>query len=195
METKHTLNINPNLTDESRRSQSIDNIYYGVYIPFRFTREILKHLILNYSKIEGGFSPPLFFAVQGAKGEGKSFMIETLCKHYSIKYIPLSGAELCGSLEGDSNRKLMKVYNDACTCSYFDKSFSCIVIEDFHKSIAASNKNNTNRTTNSDTLVGQMMNMADHPYVNGVRTPIILTGNNFEVIYSPLTRNGRMGIL
>lgn len=171
-----------------------NDIYDGAYIPERFRNAVLKHMILNYSKNINSFSPSLLLAIQGTKGEGKSFMIKKLCEYYSIEYIPISGAELCGNLEGDSVKKLMIEYESACIKAATSRQLSCIVIDDFHKSLAASNQNNMFRTTNSDTLVGRIMNLADNPYIQNNRIPIILTGNNFRTLYLPLTRNGRMEI-
>ncbi len=186
-----------NLFKRNRNSEYINSdgdIYDGVYIPNRFRNAVLKHLILNYSKNINSFSPSLLLAIQGAKGEGKSFMIQKLCEYYSIRYIPISGAELCGNLEGDSVKKLISEYESACIEAATNRKLSCIVIDDFHKSLAASNQKNINRTTNSETLVGRIMNLADNPYIHNNRIPIILTGNNFTTIYSPLTRNSRMEI-
>lgn len=169
-------------------------LYNGIYIPLRFRNVVLKHLILNYSNNINSFSPPLMLAIQGEKGEGKSFMIEKLCEYYSIECIHISGAELCGSFEGDSIKKLMSEYDAACIKAEDDRKLSCIVVDDFHKSLAATKQDNVFRTTNSETLVGRIMNLADNPYVCNNRIPIILTGNNLTSIYSPLTRNGRMDI-
>lgn len=178
----------------NEQHNNFDNIYNGVYIPDRFRNVILKHLILNYSKNINSFSPALLLAIQGAKGEGKSFMIKKICEYYSIDYIPISGAELCGNLEGDSVKKLISEYESACIEAATNRKFYCIVIDDFHKSLAASNQDNINRTSNSETLIGRIMNLADNPYIHKNRIPIILTGNNFTTIYAPLTRNSRMEI-
>lgn len=170
------------------------DVYNGIFIPEKFKNTILKHLILNYSKNINNFSPPLILAIQGLKGEGKSFMLEKLCDYYSIDYIPISGAELCGNLEGDSVKKIIKEYESACIKAADNRGFSCIVIDDFHKSLAASNQDNMAKTTNSDTLVGRLMNLSDNPYICNQRIPIIVTGNNFKSIYPALTRHSRMEI-
>lgn len=180
--------------NNNKHINTADIICEGVYVPNRFRNVVLKHLILNYSKNINSISPSLLLAIQGPKGEGKSFMIRKICEYYSIKYIPISGAELCGNLEGDSVKKLISEYESACIEAATNRKFSCIVIDDFHKSLAASNQKNISRTTNSETLVGRIMNLADNPYVHNNRIPIILTGNNFTTLYSPLTRNSRMEI-
>lgn len=182
------------LNNKKDKVEQFDNIYNGIYIPQRFRNAVLKHIILNCSKDIGSFSPALLFTIQGPKGNGKTFMVKTLCEYYSIEYIPISGADLCGNLEGDSVKKLISKYESACIKAKTSRNFYCIVIDDFHKSLAATNQNNMSRTTNSEVLVGKMMNLAENPYMHENRIPIILTANNLTTIYSPLTRNGRMEI-
>ncbi len=168
------------------------NLYNDVYIPKEYHDTVLKHILLNASKNINSFNPSLFLAIQGEKGEGKTFMIEKLCQFYGINYIPVSGAELCGGLEGDAVEALMHIYEKACIDSSLYGKLSCIVIDDFHKSIAAYDPNNTSRTTNADNLVGRLMNLADKPYINNTRIPIILTANDYTNVYSALTRLSRM---
>jgi ATP-dependent 26S proteasome regulatory subunit len=74
-------------------------------------------------------------------------------------------------------------------------TISTIIIDDFDISIAAQ-KENTERTSNSDILNSLFMHLCDNPNeINGKTgikaTPIIMTGNNFSNIYKPLIRNGR----
>jgi hypothetical protein len=51
-------------------------------------------------------------------------------------------------------------------------------------------------TVNRQTVFGELMHLADFPTKVGgkevPRVPIVLTGNNFTRLYSPLTRLGRM---
>lgn len=171
---------------------NMQNLYNGIYIPKEYHDIVLKHIILNASNNINSFNPSLFLAIQGEKGEGKTFMIEKLCQFYGIKYIQVSGAELCGGLEGDAVGALMRIYEKACVDSSLYGNLSCIVIDDFHKSIAAYDPDKTSRTTNADNLVGRLMNLADKPYINDVRIPIILTANDYTTVYSALTRLSRM---
>ena len=177
-----------------KQNASIDNqiyLYEGDYIPDRFKNRILWHIIYNYCNFRG-VSFPLYLAVQGGKGEGKSYMIQKVCVVNHISYHCLSGAELCGSFEGDSAKAFISEYESICNDAYLNRKLSCLVIEDFHKSIATNNGSNITKTANADILIGRMMNLSDNPYRHGIRVPIILTGNDFTTIYSPLTRNGRM---
>lgn len=177
---------------QSEEIEETDNLFNGVYIPQKYRRTILEHLILNYSSNINGFQPPLFLAIQGIRGEGKTFMLQTLCENYNIDTLYISGADLCGPNEGDSKNKIKREYEAACIKASHTKKLSVIIIDDFHLSIAADLGETVSKTTNSQVLIGYLMNLADNPYLYNVRIPIILLGNNFENLYPALIRNGRM---
>lgn len=170
--------------------QDLD-LFSGVYIPQEFRKKVIRHLILNYSSNINGLQPSLFLAIQGFRGEGKTFMLQTMCESYDIEMMYISGSDLCGPNEGDSKNKIKKAYETSCVNFSRTKKLSVIVIDDFHLSIASSLGENVSKTTNAQVLVGYLMNLADHPYLFNVRVPIILLGNNFENIYPALIRNGR----
>ncbi len=171
--------------------KSLD-LFHGIYIPQEYRKKVIRHLILNYSRNINGMQPSLFLAIQGFRGEGKTFMLQTICENYNIEMTYISGADLCGPNEGDSKNKIKKAYESACIEFSRSKKLSVIVIDDFHLSIASDLGDNVSKTTNAQVLVGYLMNLADNPYVFNIRIPIILLGNNFENIYPALTRNGRM---
>ena len=168
------------------------NLFNGIYIPQEFRKKIIRHLILNYSSRNiTGLNPSLFLAIQGFRGEGKTFMLQTICKSYNLEMFYLSGSDLCGPNEGDSKNRIRKTYEDSCIQLSKTKRLSVIVIDDFHLSIASNFGENVSKTTNAQVLVGYLMNLADNPYLFNVRVPIILLGNNFENIYPALIRSGR----
>lgn len=168
------------------------DLFNGIYIPQEYRKRIIRHLILNYSSNINGLQPSLFLAIQGLRGEGKTFMLQTLCENYNIEMNYLSGSDLCGPNEGDSKDKIKREYEAACVRFSRTKKLSVIVIDDFHLSIASDLGENISKTTNSQVLVGYLMNLADSPYLFNVRIPIIILGNNFKNIYPALIRNGRM---
>lgn len=167
------------------------DLFDGIYIPQEFRKKVVRHLILNYSSNINGLSPSLFLAIQGFRGEGKTFMLQTICESYNLEMVYLSGSDLCGPNEGDSKNKIKETYEISCINLSRKKNLSVIVIDDFHLSIASNLGGNVSKTTNVQVLVGYLMNLADHPYMFNVRIPIILLGNNFENIYPALIRNGR----
>lgn len=167
------------------------DLFNGIYIPQEFRKKIIRHLILNYSSNINGLQPSLFLAIQGFRGEGKTFMLQTICENYNIEMNYLSGSDLCGPNEGDSKEKIKKVYETSCVNLSRTKKLSVIVIDDFHLSIASNLGENVSKTTNAQVLVGYLMYLADNPYQFNVRVPIILLGNNFQNIYPALIRNGR----
>lgn len=169
-----------------------ENLFNGIYIPQEYRRRVIKHLILNYCTNINGMQPSLFLAIQGSRGEGKTYMLQTLCKRYNIEMIYVSASDLCGPNEGDSVDKIKRKYETACIEYSKTKKLSVIVIDDFHLSIASDLGENVSKTTNSQVLLGYLMNLADSPYYFNVRIPIILLGNNFKNIYPALIRNGRM---
>ncbi len=176
-------------------NKDMDELFGNYYIPNTYRDMVLKHLILNYASNINGFSPPLILAIQGYKGEGKSFMLNLLCDYYNIELRAFSGTDLCGPNEGDSIIKLKKEYELCCALSRQDKKFRAILIDDFHMSIGGDFSNEVSRTTNAQGLIGYLMNLCDDPFIDGVRIPIIVTGNDFTKTYSALTRNGRMSFL
>jgi AAA+ superfamily predicted ATPase len=125
-------------------------------------------------------------------GEGKTFMLQKICEAYNIELHYLSGSDLCGANEGDSKDKIKNAYEIACSKMSITKKLAVIAIDDFHLSIASDLGEKVSKTTNSQVLTGYLMNLADSPYRNGVRVPIIVLGNNFTNLYPALVRNGRM---
>lgn len=187
------IHNNSDLNDDI--TKNMNDLYGSYYIPDTYRNIVLKHLILNYASDINGFSPPLILAIQGYKGEGKSFMLNILCDYYNIELKAFSGADLCGPNEGDSIIKLKKEYELCCGLSRQDKKLRAILIDDFHMSIGGDLSKEVSRTTNAQGLIGYLMNLCDDPFISGVRIPIILTGNDFTKTYSALTRNGRMSFL
>lgn len=153
-----------------------------------FSDTLLTHIIGNY---DNSVQAPLFLAIQGDPGEGKTFQTLNICKKYHIKICYYSGAELSGNYEKDSIIELSEDYTRACNY-YNDGEYCAIIIDDFHLS-PASTKNGVGTTINSQLLTGYLMNLCDKAKSNQIeRIPIILLGNTFKDVYEPLKRDGRM---
>lgn len=163
--------------------------YQLAYINPNFENKVISHIIGNY--IDN--SPfPLYLAIYGKKGEGKTFQSLRTCSKYRLSVYYISGAELCGSYEKDSISDIEENLNNALYKFQTEKEMSVFVIDDFHLSIA-STEVGVGRTVNSQILTGFLMNLADKAKANkNSRIPFILLGNNFNNLYVPLTRDGRM---
>lgn len=159
------------------------------YINPNFERAVVSHIIGNYMKN----SPyPLYLAIHGPKGEGKTFQTIRTCSKYNIAVYYISGAELCGSYEKDSITAIEKNLDDAIEEYKKSNIVSVFVIDDFHLSIASISAG-VSRTVNSQILTGWLMNLADRAKSSTQpRIPFILLGNDFSNLYDPLTRDGRM---
>ncbi len=163
---------------------------YGqkIYLSGEFERKILKHIIGNSLKKP---ISPRFLAIEGAMGEGKSVQTLYSCLRNDIHTYYFSGAELSGSLEAESRKKIENTY-DYLNIHKDEEEFYVIIIDDFHLSVASTYEKTTN-TVNSQLLTGYLMELADEAKIKaGKRIPIILIANNFEKLHSPLMRDGRM---
>lgn len=179
--------------DSNFRSFRLDNIsaleYQLAAISPEFENTVISHILGNYMK----HSPfPLYLAVHGPKGEGKSFQTLRSCSKYGIEIYYVSGAELCGSYEKDSITLIEKNLDMAIYEYKENQTLSAFIIDDFHLSIASVGEG-VSKTVNSQILTGWLMNLADRARAGGpLRVPFILLGNDFTNLYAPLTRDGRM---
>ncbi len=161
-----------------------------VVISREFKNAILTHIIGNYN---GFINMPLYLAIYGNPGEGKTFQTMRICYEYGIKMCYFSGSELSGNYERDSILEIEDNYSRACNYYYGEENIPCVmVIDDFHLS-PASVQVGIGTTVNSQILTGFLMNLCDKAKnASGYRIPIILLGNTFQNVYEPLKRDGRM---
>lgn len=180
-------NILKNCLNPSTKTYSLNPKL--IALDTKFKHRILSHVIGNYI-VDTPY--PLFLAIHGRKGEGKTFQTLATCHQYGIDAHRISGSSLSGNLERDSVSQLENLYRDLCTESSHDKSVKTIIIDDFHLSVA-SVSDNVHHTINTQLLIGFLMNLADDAkHSPGYRIPIILIGNDFGKLYAPLVRDGRM---
>lgn len=159
-------------------------------IDSEFRKVVLTHIIANYNHT---LKMPMFLAIHGNPGEGKTFQTLRICREHGIKICYFSGSELSGNYERDSILDIDDNYKRACNYYYGEEKMPCvIVIDDFHLS-PASTKAGVGTTVNSQLLTGFLMNLCDKARnTPNYRIPIILLGNTFENVYDPLKRDGRM---
>ena len=167
-----------------------DSKLHDIYLPERFTVRVISHILANYLDNQHFFKPPLYLAIQGKAGEGKTTQVLATCKEKKIHVYYLSASELSGVYESESKSRLAKVYEQALSLRKKGKII-CILIDDFHLGNSSIEKHR-GKTINAELLIGYMMNLTEKS--PDERIPIILTGNDFKDTYQPLLRDGRSDI-
>lgn len=169
---------------------SANNHYYSnMNVPREFMEKVLVHVVSQYIPGNDFFMPPLYLAIEGPAGEGKtSQTIATLTQHY-VDVLYVSAAEISGTHEGESVDKMNAIYSYAVFRS--ERNCIAILIDDFHMG-TVNNDSKIEKTINTNLLTGRMMNLADRS--DGKKVPIIITGNDFSSVYAPLLRSGRADI-
>lgn len=163
--------------------------YKNIFVPRRFEDTVACHIIAPYLEKSEYYKPPVYLAIKGAAGEGKTAQTIATCTQKGFYIIYVSASSLSGSHENEAKEKLQRIYSHALQLR--EKELVAIIIDDFHKGIV-NEDSNVKRTINTDVLIGYMMNIAEH---NGiVHIPIILTANDLSNIYAPLLRTGRADI-
>ena len=160
----------------------------AIFLDKEFERKVLLHIVTN--SLQKNMSP-CFLAIEGKMGEGKTVQTINTCFRHGIHPYYFSSSQLAGNLEGDSIKELEATYNYLLEHDKED-SFSVIIIDDFHLSIASCDES-ISRTVNSQILTDYLMSIADTTKATpGKKIPFILIANTFEQLYLPLTRDGRM---
>lgn len=152
-----------------------------------FERNVLTHIVSLYLPDNHYFQAPMFLAIEGRAGEGKTTQTIATCSQHGIYIIYVSASELSGAHEKDSINVMKKLYSAAINLRNSGKVVA-ILIDDFHMGNAITDEN-VKRTINSNLLTGYLMNLAENN--NSIKIPIILTGNDFSKTYAPLLRSGR----
>ncbi len=172
-----------------------EGLYYDatldhIMVPKRYSDAVVGHVISNYLSDNHYFSPPLYLAIKGEPGEGKTLQAIASCNQRGIMVKYLSSSKLSGEMESESMQVIERIYNQSLQLQKMG-FYVCILLDDFHLG-NASIKNSTTRTVNAELLVGYMMNLAESTNYN--RIPILLTGNDFSGTYDALLRDGRADI-
>lgn len=163
--------------------------YKNIFVSQRFEETVACHIIAPYLEGNVYYRPPIYLAIKGSAGEGKTAQAIATCIQKGFYVIYVSASSLSGSHENEAKEKLQRIYNYAINLRA--KTLTAIIIDDFHKGIV-NEDDNVKRTINTNVLIGCMMNIAEH---NGaVHIPIILTANDLSKIYAPLLRAGRADI-
>jgi len=163
-------------------------------VPPRFRKSVLQHA-LGVRYIPGY---PMFLAIQGPPGDGKSYQAALTLQFAEIKVFRLSGSLLSGEFERNSVDAVRNLYKSAAEhagMSVPKGGNTALLLEDFDLS-PASQRDGTRYTVNSQLLTGFLMNLHDDVASCDVgtarRLPIYLTGNDFSYLHGPFVRHGRI---
>jgi hypothetical protein len=171
-------------------------------VPPRFLDAVSLHLVKNNLAESGKLQGvPLILGIWGAKGCGKSFNIELICKKMGVQPIIMSAGELEDEYAGEPGRRVRERYRAASQTIRNSGIMSCLVINDLDA--GCGRFKNTQVTVNNQMVMGTLMNLCDHPERASLgeawredktlrRVPIIITGNDLSTLYAPLLRDGRM---
>ena len=167
----------------------------SIFIPERFKREVFVHIFKNLWSDQLQ-SVPLILGIHGPSGWGKTFQCEYLLKSIGAKVFLLSGGQFESKDAGEPARLLRQTYRNAGS-TILDKEadLAVLLINDIDTGLGNWG-DDVQKTINTQTVFGELMHITDYPtIVNNQETPripIIVTGNDFTKLYSPLIRAGRM---
>lgn len=167
-----------------------ENFYRNITISPRFEYEVLMHIVSLYLSDFETYQPPMFLAIEGNAGEGKTSQAIAACVQHGVSAFYISASQLSGSHEGDAVDVMDRLYSDALKRKKSGEKVA-IIIDDFHLS-NASVDHDVKRTINSVLLTGYLMNLTQHSHDSQI--PIIVTGNDFSHVYAPLLRSGRADV-
>ncbi|MBD2099636.1 AAA family ATPase [Leptolyngbya sp. FACHB-261] len=170
------------------------------YIPDRFRDRVALHIAKNFVELPK-VQPALILGVHGAKGEGKSFMVERILEEMRALTIHIAAGELESPDAGEPGRMIRVRYLEAAELVQVRGKVAVLVIHDIDAG-AGRWAGATQYTVNTQIVTATLMAIADNPtrvqlpgsYSSEptARVPIIVTGNDFSTLYAPLTRDGRM---
>lgn len=166
-----------------------------VFIPERFKKEVLIHIFKNLWSDQVP-SAPLILGIHGPSGWGKTFQCEHILKDIGAKVFLISGGQLESKDAGEPARLIRYTYRNAGKSIKDEETkLAVLLINDVDTGLGNWGEN-VQTTVNTQVVFGELMHLTDYPTVventPTPRIPIILTGNDFTKLYSPLIRAGRM---
>jgi SpoVK/Ycf46/Vps4 family AAA+-type ATPase len=165
------------------------------FVAERFKRVVTLHVVKNFfSEVPSG--TPLILGIHGPSGSGKTYQCKHSLMEMGVRTFLISGGQLESGTAGEPARIVREAYISASrSIEKGDSSAAVLLINDVDTGLG--NWGDKVQTTiNTQTVYGELMHLVDYPnFVGGISTkriPIILTGNDFTKLYSPLVRAGRM---
>lgn len=166
------------------------------YIPERFYKTVILHIIKNLLPQEGVNRTPLLLGIHGSSGDGKTFQCESILTALGAKSFLISGGQLESHEAGEPAQRVRTAYlNAGKSIISGETKIAVVLINDVDTGVGSWGEM-VQYTINRQTVFGELMHIVDYPTnVEGRQTkriPIIMTGNDFSKLYEPLTRAGRM---
>lgn len=157
----------------------------------RFQKKVNAHLLGNMLNIK---NYPLMLGIFGKPGMGKTYQLREHLTAIGVDVFSISSADLESERAGLPAKLLKEKYVYAST-NLAKNIPSALVIDDIDTTVGEWEKNTG--TVNHQGILAFLMHIADNPcFIEGIgnvnRVPIFFTGNNFELLYEPLRRPGRI---
>ncbi len=177
------------------------------HVPQRFVDVVASHVVMNLINIPF-LQTPIILGIHGPPGEGKTEQCRMTLRKMHVKAEWLYGDQFESGVSGEPARLLKNKYKEASDFNLnvqelYKKGVpvtesalvSVLFVNDIDQRVGRSD-DLIQQTINTQLINTVLMEIADAPdKLDGYRTsrvPIILTGNNFGVLYKPLIRDGRM---
>lgn len=167
------------------------------YTSPEFYNTILLHIMKNFYELST--PSPLILGIWGAKGQGKTFQTQKILSDLHINPIIISAGELESPNAGDPSNLIRTRYHEAAEIIESGK-LCALLINDLDAGLGR--MGNSQYTANNQTANAALMNIADNPknvqlpgkynQKPNPQVPIIVTANDLNTLYAPLTRDGRM---
>lgn len=157
----------------------------------RFQKKVNAHLLGNMLNIK---NYPLMLGIFGKPGMGKTCQLREHLAAIGVDVFSISSADLESERAGLPAKLLKEKYVYAST-NVAKNIPSALVIDDIDTTVGEWEKNTG--TVNHQGILAFLMHIADNPcHIEGIgnvnRVPVFFTGNNFELLYEPLRRPGRI---
>lgn len=162
----------------------------NIVIPERFIKMIDAHMLGNILDIP---SYPLILAIVGRPGMGKTYQLRNYLNAVDVSIFSISAADLESDRAGEPAKLLQQKYIEASS-SISNGIPTVLLIDDIDTTLGE--WENHTGTVNHQNILAFLMHIADNPhFIENIgkvnRVPIFFTGNNFELLYKPLIREGR----
>lgn len=170
-----------------------------VFVPERFRKAVILHIVCNLLAERIG-DTPLLLGIHGPSGSGKTFQCEHVLREMGVETFYVAESELESEHAGRPAQILRAAYESAGTFIRSEKrkgQYGCAVLLINDIDTGLGNWGEMVQTTvNRQLVLGELMHLADYPEIvnnhSVERVPIIVTGNDFSKLYTPLLRPGRM---